>query len=227
MICQQQTSWSKSKIEAHSLHDDWRGGVGLLSRLGQLVFNLSGAIYSRNLIRAARLTPAESVIEIGCGMGAVLTETQRVLHSTASYVGVDLSLQRIAQGRSRAENHRDSRTLLLVGSGVDLPIKNSQFDVVLLSHVAKYLTDEQLSQTLWEARRILKPGGRIVLWDFHPFWVAPIRWLLLRDSKARKLREPGELQKAMRLAGFRDLNPFRIEDPWLRWADVALIGRAA
>ena len=132
-------------------YDHWIGGAGFLSMLGRLIFNLSGLVYSDPFIRAARLTPGYSILEIGCGIGTILTATQRRLCSTSMYVGVDLSFQMIARGHSRALESSDrKRVSLLVASGLSVPVNDSLFDVVLLSHVIKYLTDEEFGQLLQE-----------------------------------------------------------------------------
>ena len=196
----------------------------MLSILGRVIFNLSGIVYSGPFIRAARLTPDHSILEIGCGIGTILTATQRQLCSTSMYLGVDLSFQMIARGHLRADDGDQKRVSLLVASGLSLPADDSLFDVVLLSHVIKYFTDEEFSQVLLEAKRVLKPGGRIVLWEFHPVWTPAVTSLILRCCKAQKLRYPIELRDAMEAAGFGDLTAFRITTPWLPWSNVAFTG---
>ena len=207
-------------------YDHWIGGAGFLSMLGRLIFNLSGLVYSDPFIRAARLTPGYSILEIGCGIGTILTATQRRLCSTSMYVGVDLSFQMIARGHSRALESSDrKRVSLLVASGLSVPVNDSLFDVVLLSHVIKYFTDEEFGQVLQETKRVLKPGGRIVLWEFHPVWNPSVTSLILRCCKAQKLRHPDELRDAIEAAGFSDLTAFRIVTPWLPWSNVAFTSR--
>ena len=217
-------SLSEPESETRKFYDRWIGGSGLLSVLGRIIFNLSGIVYSGPFIRAARLTPDQSILEIGCGIGTILTATQRRLGSTSLYVGVDLSFQMIARGHSNADDSDQKRVSLLVASGLSLPADDSLFDVVLLSHVIKYLTDEEFSQVLWEAKRVLKPGGRIVLWEFNPVWTPAVTNLILRCCKAQRLRRPIELRDTMEGAGFGDLTAFRIVTPWLPWSNVAFTG---
>jgi SAM-dependent methyltransferase len=219
------TSLSKAESDARRFYDRWIGGAGLLSILGRLIFNLSGVVYSGPFIRAASLTADHSILEIGCGMGTILAATRRRLVSTATYLGIDLSFQMVARGRPRAlKNGDQKRVSLLVASGLSLPVGDSLFDVVLLSHVIKYFTDEQFSQVLWEAKRVLKPGGQIVLWEFHPVWTPSVTSLILRCCKAQKLRLPIELSDAMKAVGFSDLTAFRIVTPWLPWSNAAFSG---
>ena len=219
-------SLSEAESKARRFYDRWIGGAGFLSLLGRIIFKLSGVVYAGAFIRGARLTADHSILEIGCGMGTILTATQHRLGSTATYVGVDLFFQMVAQGRCRAsETRRHTTVELIVGSGLSLPVDDSLFDVVLLSHVIKYLTDEQFGQVLLEAGRVLKPDGRIVLWEFHPVWNQSVTRLILTCCQAQKLRGPVELQGVMKAAGFRELTSFRVVTPWLPWSNVALTCR--
>lgn len=166
------------------------------------------------------------MLDIGCGMGTVLIAAQKKIRSNALYLGIDLSQQMILKGKLKA-----SRTVagnspeLLVGSALSLPFGKSLFDVVLLSHVIKYLTDDQLNLVLDETTRVLKPGGRIVLWEFNPVFTPLLTRLVLRCSRAQKLRNPFELKFALETAGYNSPQSFRIITPWLPWSNVALVAQ--
>jgi SAM-dependent methyltransferase len=130
MPCQLLTpSLSEAASETRRFYDRWIGGSGLLSILGRLIFNLSGVVYSGRFIQVARLTPDHSILEIGCGIGTILTATQRRLCSTSLYLGVDLSFQMVAQGYSSGlENGHQKRVSLLVASGLSVPVNDSLFE---------------------------------------------------------------------------------------------------
>jgi SAM-dependent methyltransferase len=46
-----------------------------------------------------------------------------------------------------------------VGFSQDMPFNDSQFDVVIMSEVLEHLSDDVLSATIIEVKRVLKPGG--------------------------------------------------------------------
>ena len=216
---------SEAEIGARQFYDRWIGESGLVSFMGRLIFRLSGAVYSGPFIRAARLTSDDRVLEIGCGLGTILTTAHKRICSTASYLGLDLSHQMVRRGRREiAEGFVEKRAELLVASALSLPVGDALFDVVLLSHVIKYLTDEQLSLVLSETKRVLKPGGRIVLWEFHPVATPSVTRLILHCCKAQKLRHSAELRAAMWASGFEAVSAFRIITPWLPWSNVAFMG---
>jgi len=226
MALQVLSPWlSDAEFESRNFYDHWIGGTGFASPIGRLVFGVSGTVYSRTFVRVARLTSLDRVIEIGCGMGAILAAAQRRVGSEESYVGIDLSYQMILRGRGRVSKGLATKPVdLMVGSALSLPVGSSWFDVVLLSHVIKYLTDEQLRLALLEAARVLKPGGRIVLWEFSPVFIPPVTRLILKYCRAQRLRHEKELRGVMETVGYSDLKSFRITTPWLPWPNVGLTG---
>jgi ubiquinone/menaquinone biosynthesis C-methylase UbiE len=168
----------------------------------------------------------DRVAEIGCGMGTILTSAQRRIHSEESYLGIDLSYQMILRGRGTVSRGLPLKPVeLMVGSALSLPVSSSLFDVVLFSHVVKYLTDEQLRLALLESARVLKPGGRLVLWEFNPVLTPLVTRLIVRNCKAQKLRCERELRNTMQAAGYGDFQSFRIITPWLPWSNVGLVGK--
>jgi SAM-dependent methyltransferase len=219
-------SLTDSELEARNFYDGWIGGTGLASPIGRAIFGLSGLVYSRTFTRVARLTSLDRVVEIGCGMGAILASAQRRARSNEPYLGIDLSYQMILQGRRKVCKPLARKPVdLLVGSGLSLPIRSSLFDVVLLSHIIKYLTDVQLRLVLSESARVLKPGGRIVVWEFSPVLMPVVTRLILKCCKAQRLRREEELRRVMETAGYGNLRSFRIVTPWLPWSNVALTGQ--
>jgi SAM-dependent methyltransferase len=111
--------------------------------------------------RAASLVPAESrVLDVACGGGANIPS----LREGREYFGVDIS----STGLKRAE----SEGVHLVCADVDaLPFADGAFDAVIATYVLEHSTDPV--RTLGEMRRVVRPGGRVVLmgpaWDL-PFW---------------------------------------------------------
>jgi ubiquinone/menaquinone biosynthesis C-methylase UbiE len=59
-----------------------------------------------------------------------------------------------------------------------LPYPNDKFDIILLSTVLHEMTPDLRINVLTEARRVLKETGRIVIIDFHPGPLKPIKgWI--------------------------------------------------
>ena len=216
---------SESESRAQAFYDRWIGGTGLRSHLGRTVFSLSGAVYAGRFIQAAALRPEDRVMEVGSGLGRILTASQRRVGAEQPYFGIDLSYQMVRRARRGLESRRPSLHFL-VASALQMPFRRHCFDVVLLSHVAKYLTDPQLRQVLAQVRDLLSPGGRFVLWEFRPYAWGPINRTILRGSGSHKLRSAAELVALLEEQGFRNLQPFRIHTPWPPFRNLAYRAQA-
>ena len=210
---------SESESRAQAFYDRWIGGSGLRSHLGRTVFSLSGAVYAGRFIQAATLRPEDRVMEVGSGLGRILAASQRRVGAEQPYFGIDLSYQMVRRARRGLASQPSLH--FLVASALQIPFRRHCFDVVLLSHVAKYLTDPQLGRVLAQVKALLRPGGRIVLWEFRPYAWGPINRTILRGSRSHKLRSAAELVALLEEQGFCNLQPFRIHTPWPPFRNLA------
>jgi ubiquinone/menaquinone biosynthesis C-methylase UbiE len=96
------------------------------------------------------------VLEAGCGTGAMVVQgAQRGL----SMVGVDRSPAMLAVANKRIRQLQSDGQLLL-GDGRALPLQHGSFDSVMATFPAGYILDPT---TLAEMRRVLRPGGKVVI----------------------------------------------------------------
>jgi len=123
---------------------------------------LFNAWYARpELLRMAGDVSGRRVLDAGCGHGPLVGE----LRARGAIVsGFDLSPAMIALARERLGDDVDLRVADL---GSPLPYPNGQFDLVVVSLPLHYLQD--WAPTLRELRRILRPGGRLLVAVIHPF----------------------------------------------------------
>ena len=111
----------------------------------------------------ALLDPAWVVGDLGCGTGQ-LAET--VAPYVRRVVAVDESADMLAAARSRlavAEERTGSRIELRRGRLEALPVEDGALDVAVLSLVLHYVPRPE--RALAEARRVLRPGGRVLVVD--------------------------------------------------------------
>jgi ubiquinone/menaquinone biosynthesis C-methylase UbiE len=94
------------------------------------------------------------VLELGVGTGANLG----LYGDEARVVGLDASAEMLARA---ADRETDRRATLLQADAQRLPFPSGRFDAVAASLVFCSVADP--ARGLAEARRVLRPGGRLVL----------------------------------------------------------------
>jgi len=106
----------------------------------------------------------EKVLEIGFGTGHCLIELARAVGSSGSVFGIDLSheMMLISQKRTRDEGMED-RVELTCGDALHLPYPSESIDAIFMSFTLEIFDTPEILRVLSECRRILKPGGRIVI----------------------------------------------------------------
>jgi ubiquinone/menaquinone biosynthesis C-methylase UbiE len=105
--------------------------------------------------------PTDHVLEVGFGPGlAIALLTERA--SRGLVTGVDFSPAMLALARRRnARAIKTGRVVLRAGEATALPFADATFDKALSIHTLYFWPDP--GRALTELRRVLKPGGRLVL----------------------------------------------------------------
>jgi SAM-dependent methyltransferase len=113
------------------------------------------------------------VLDVPCGFGRHAVPLARAGYRVA---GVDRSEALLAEARRRAGDERP-RPEFVLADYRDLPHKDESFDAAVnLFTSLGYLGDEEDVRVLAEIRRVLRPGGRLVIETTH-------RDLLVRDDR--------------------------------------------
>jgi ubiquinone/menaquinone biosynthesis C-methylase UbiE len=115
----------------------------------------------RRALAAAALRDGERVLEVAVGTGGTFAELLR-RNPHGDNVGVDVTPEMLARARAKAERTGVPHTLAL-GDAYALAFPDERFDVVLNAYMFDLLPEEAFAPVLRELRRVLRPGGRLVL----------------------------------------------------------------
>lgn len=123
--------------------------------------NLFNAYYERpEMLRLAGDVSGRRILDAGCGSGPL---SAALSDGGAVVTGLDSSAAMIDLARQRLGDDAD---LHVADLGAPLPFADAEFDDVVASLVLHYLED--WSGPLSELRRVLKPGGRLLVSVNHP-----------------------------------------------------------
>ena len=129
---------------------------------------LLGPLYRRMAADVAAAAPAGArVLEVGCGPGrlSILLARRHGLDVT----GLDLDpamVGRALANADRAGNGAGQRPRFLVGDVGSLAFPDRSFDLVVSTFSVHHWADPAAG--LAEVGRVLRPGGRALIWDFRP-----------------------------------------------------------
>jgi ubiquinone/menaquinone biosynthesis C-methylase UbiE len=124
--------------------------------------NITNAYYTMPaMVALAGEVTGHRILDAGCGAGPL---SARLRDRGAVVSGFDSSAAMVAQARKRLGDDVDLRVATL---GEPLPYEDASFDDVVSSLVLHYLQD--WGPALAELRRVLRPGGRLIVAVMHPF----------------------------------------------------------
>lgn len=161
----------------------------------------------------AHLPPHSCLLDAGCGTGATLTLLQTMRYR---FAGFDLSFP----GLQLAGTRDHLRHKLCCASVAELPFSPQCFDGVISSDVLYLLRDDEESRALAEFKRVLKPGGVLIL------NLPAYEWLRGEHDQAvstQRRYTAKSLRQKLRAAGFE---PLRLEYRYMMFLPaLALVRR--
>jgi SAM-dependent methyltransferase len=127
------------------------------------------AEYSAWIRAIEQLLPSQpsDVLDVGTGTGFVALIASQLGHRVT---GLDLSVAMLAEARLHAEG-RDASIVFKTGDAVAPPLDEESLDVIICRHLLWTLREPQVALINW--RRLLRPGGRVVVID--GFWSVQAR----------------------------------------------------
>jgi ubiquinone/menaquinone biosynthesis C-methylase UbiE len=123
--------------------------------------------FRRRTLDLAELHSGDAVLDVGCGTGTLLIEAATRVVPSGSMQGIDRSPEMLAHARRKAAAQGVTANFV-EGSANRLPFPDASFDVVLCTLMLHHLPALMQMATIGEMRRVLRPGGRMVIVDLQP-----------------------------------------------------------
>lgn len=152
----------------------------------------------RRALELAQIRDGESILEVAVGTGLTFQEILKA-NPHGYNTGIDLTPAILAKAQRRAAQSGLTNYSLSRGDAYDLQYSDHQFDVLVNNYMFDLLPEEDFVTVLTEFKRVLKPGGRLVLinmtkgmhfyqrfWEtvyhFNPKWLGGCRGVLLSSA---------------------------------------------
>lgn len=162
----------------------------------------------RRLATLEALAPraGETIVDVGNGLGHLTIELSRAVGDAGEVIGVDPSVDMRSAAASQCEGLPNVR--ILDGTAAVLPLDDGSADRAASLQVFEYLSD--IPGALLEIRRVLRPGGRLVVGDLHwDSWIwhslEPARMTAMMKAWDHHLADrcvPAKLPHLMQKAGY-------------------------
>lgn len=121
--------------------------------------------YREKTLDLAKLKPGESVLDIGCGTGTLAIVAKHRVSPAGRVYGVDASTEMLARASKKAKK-AGVEVMFKNGIVEGLPFPDGHFDVVFSTVMLHHLGRQARQECAREVRRVLKPGGRVLVVDF-------------------------------------------------------------
>lgn len=113
------------------------------------------------LLSQARFAQGERVLDVACGTGLIAFEAARRVGAGGSVTGIDISGEMVQAAAHRARGLTLGNVQFQRMDAELLAFADGSFDVVVCALGLMYMPEP--GQALREMRRVLKPGGRLLL----------------------------------------------------------------
>ena len=158
--------------------------------------------------RARPIGPSDRILDLGCGTGIVARLLHERLGGATRIAGLDANAGMLEMARRVAPQLQWHE-----GNAMQLPFADASFELVVCQQMLQFVPDR--AAALREVRRVLVPGGRLVLATWRPRDEQPLYETLGTIAERHlghavdlrfALGDPEELRALLADAGFDDVH---------------------
>jgi ubiquinone/menaquinone biosynthesis C-methylase UbiE len=120
--------------------------------------------HHKKAIEMADIKSTDTILEVACGTGQATMNLIKAIDQSQTIQAIDLTEQMITKAKKKVERHGfGSYVEFHQGNAKNLPFENDSFDILYNSFMFDLLDQNDFLIVLKEFKRVLKPGGKLVL----------------------------------------------------------------
>jgi ubiquinone/menaquinone biosynthesis C-methylase UbiE len=165
------------------------------------------------------------VLDLACGTGEPAISLASQVGPQGRAVGIDINVELLEVARDRTRQRRLDSVEFRQADAHALPFSSESFDLVTSRFGVMFFDD--IARALGEARRVLRPRGRLALLAWGPFeqpYFLTTIAIVRRHVTASTLQpgtlnmfrfsQPGSLTAALKQSGFTRIEERTVTVPW-------------
>ncbi len=171
------SSWTREDLanDPHRAEDKPERVQGMFASIARR-YDLNNRLHSfgrdqswrRRTVELCRVKPTDRVLDLACGTGDLTLAFAQA--RPESVTGLDftpqmLDIAQVKTERFHRKNPEAVKPEFVQGDAMDLPFDDEAFDVVSIAFGLRNLSDPR--KGIDEFRRVLRPGGRLAILEFH------------------------------------------------------------
>lgn len=119
-----------------------------------------------NILKQSKLKPEETVLEIGCGAGQLLSALALATGPSGHVFGLEPQPFFVKEAEHNVSNQKSAATArVLKGFAENIPLPSASVDICVAQTVLIHIQPDLLPKVFAEVKRVLKPGGRFISVD--------------------------------------------------------------
>jgi demethylmenaquinone methyltransferase/2-methoxy-6-polyprenyl-1,4-benzoquinol methylase len=123
-------------------------------------------IWKEMTVKWSAAKPGDTSLDLCCGSGDLTFRLARHVGMTGQVYGVDFSANLLNTAQERCKNYYPQPSITWIEADVlNLPFDDNYFDAATMGYGLRNVKD--IPRSLQEIHRVLKPGAKAAILDFH------------------------------------------------------------
>ncbi len=123
-------------------------------------------VWKEMTVKWSAAQPGDTCLDLCCGSGDLAFRLAKCVGTTGKVYGVDFSPNLLAAAKARSQHQYPQPTISWIeADALNLPFDDHYFDAATMGYGLRNVVD--IPRSLQELHRVLKPGAKAAILDFH------------------------------------------------------------